>query len=218
MEADFWLQRWQNQQTAFDQAAAHPLLQRHWDALGCAPGAQVLVPLCGRSLDMDWLLARGHTVLGVELSPLAAEAWFGAHALEPLRTADGAFTRLQAAGCAILVGDFFALEPRHVAQVVAWYDRAALVALPLPMRQRYVALLAQLLAPATRGLLVSMDYPPEQITPPPFSVPAPDLQRLLAGAYTAELLERVDTFAQEPRLAARGLRSMHEEAWLLRRA
>jgi Thiopurine S-methyltransferase (TPMT). len=43
----------------------------------------VLVPLCGKSLDMDWLLDAGYKVFGIELSNIAIQAflcraWFGA--------------------------------------------------------------------------------------------------------------------------------------------
>ena len=37
-------------------------------ALGLAKGAAVLVPLCGKSLDLVWLAEQGHAVIGVELA------------------------------------------------------------------------------------------------------------------------------------------------------
>ncbi|MBS0302789.1 MAG: thiopurine S-methyltransferase, partial [Proteobacteria bacterium] len=55
MEHDFWLQRWREGQTGFHQARVLPLLQKHWPALGVAPGGRVFVPLAGKSLDMLWL-------------------------------------------------------------------------------------------------------------------------------------------------------------------
>lgn len=218
MDPSFWHERWQRGETGFHQPRGNPQLQRHWPAAGVAAAATVLVPLCGKSRDMDWLLARGHRVLGVELSSLAAEAWFEAAGLVPRRTGDGPFQRLEAGGCAILVGDCFALGAAQVAGVGALYDRAALVALPAALRERYAALLAALLPAGTPGLLLTMDYPQEQMAGPPFSVPADEVHRLLGTAFAPRLLERVDALAGEPRLAARGLRSLHEEVWALRRA
>lgn len=37
---------------------------------------RILVPLCGKSLDMNWLADQGHTVVGVELIGKAIEAFF----------------------------------------------------------------------------------------------------------------------------------------------
>ena len=76
MQPDFWHQRWSENQIGFHQSAPTPLLLKHWPTLGIAPGAQVFVPLAGKSLDMAWLASQGHRVLGVELSQLAVEQFF----------------------------------------------------------------------------------------------------------------------------------------------
>ena len=73
MQPDFWHQRWADQQIGFHQSTPTPLLLKHWSALGIAPGATVFVPLAGKSLDMAWLAAQGHRVLGVELSQRAVD-------------------------------------------------------------------------------------------------------------------------------------------------
>jgi thiopurine S-methyltransferase len=215
MEPDFWHERWQRGETGFHQGDVHPDLLLHWPGTGCAPGAQVFAPLCGKSLDLAWLVAQGHRVLGVELSMIAAEAYFAGQGLVPARSAEGPFTRLEAGGCAILVGDFFALEPAQLRGTGALYDRAALIALPAPMRARYAAQLARLLPAGTRGLLITVDYPPADMAGPPFPVPAAEVRQLHGGAFAIEPLARRDALAGEPRLAARGLTALHEESWLL---
>ena len=83
MQPDFWHQRWADNQIGFHQSAPTPLLLKHWPALGITPGAQVFVPLAGKSLDMAWLASQGHRVLGVELSQLAVEQFFAEHDLQP---------------------------------------------------------------------------------------------------------------------------------------
>ena len=35
----------------------------------------MFVPLCGKSLDLEWLRDRGHAVMGVELSAVALESF-----------------------------------------------------------------------------------------------------------------------------------------------
>ena len=110
MDADFWQQRWREGRIGFHQDRPTPLLEQYWDAVGVAHGARVLVPLCGKSLDLAWLAARGHEVLGVELSRLAIEQFFAEHALTPSvhETANG---RHSVAGPIELIeGDAFALD------------------------------------------------------------------------------------------------------------
>jgi len=85
MQPEFWLQRWQQGQIGFHRGEGMPLLERHWPALQVAPGGRVLVPLCGKSLDMHWLAAQGHRVLGVEISPLAVQQFFAEAGLRPER-------------------------------------------------------------------------------------------------------------------------------------
>ncbi|WP_353195035.1 hypothetical protein [Pectobacterium brasiliense] len=52
MDTDFWLQRWRDGQTGFHQDEVMPLLQKHWPVLQLPKAARVLVPLCGKTLDM----------------------------------------------------------------------------------------------------------------------------------------------------------------------
>jgi thiopurine S-methyltransferase len=74
---------------------------------------------------------------------------------------------------------------------------------------RYVAHLATLLPAGTRGLVVSFECEPGT-GGPPFSVDRAEVERLFSPHFTLRLLERNDVLANEPRLAARGLRTLHE--------
>ena len=76
MEADFWLNRWENNLTGFHLDEVNPHLKENWSALNLPAGSRVFVPLCGKSLDLIWLAEQGHQVVGIELSHLAAEAFF----------------------------------------------------------------------------------------------------------------------------------------------
>ena len=134
MQPDFWHQRWADNQIGFHQSSPTPLLLKYWPALGIAQGAQVFVPLAGKSLDMAWLAAQGHRVLGVELSQLAVEQFFAEHGLQP-ETRDSKYGRHhEAGGIELIVGDAFGLDPALLADVAGVYDRAALIALPPALR------------------------------------------------------------------------------------
>ncbi|OQK15510.1 thiopurine S-methyltransferase [Methyloprofundus sedimenti] len=143
-----WLQFWRDQRNDFHQLALNPLLSKFWPGLGLAPGSRVFVPLCGKSLDMLWLLEQGHEVIGVELSPVAVRAFFLENHLKPVKQRVGKFTLWKHGKLSILCGDYFSLTPLELGVFDAVYDLAALTALPEDIRQRYIVQL-RLIVPET---------------------------------------------------------------------
>lgn len=116
-----------------------PLLQKYWPTLALPAGSRVFVPLAGKTLDMLWLAERGHRVLGVELSTLAVDQFFSENGLKPTVRESRYGTHHVAGNIELICGDAFALDTEALADCVGVYDRAALIALPLPMRERYVS-------------------------------------------------------------------------------
>ncbi len=219
MKEEFWKRRWQNNQIGFHAPVANPFLQQYWPDLGVAEGAQVLVPLCGKSLDLVWLASQGLRVMGVELVQQAVEDFFREQQLEPQVRQQGAFTVYQADAVEIWCGDIFALTADDVRECTALYDRAALIAFPPEMREAYARHLTRILPGGCRGLLVSLDYEQELMEGPPFSVPDEEVQRLLGERWQPKLLHVEDCIQaeQSARFVERGLRRMDERVYALRR-
>ena len=59
----FWHTRWANQ-IGFHLDEINPYLMRHLSRLRLQAGERILVPLCGKTLDLAWLAAQGLEVLG----------------------------------------------------------------------------------------------------------------------------------------------------------
>ena len=217
MDADFWLQRWQEGQIGFHRSDVMPLLEKHWPSLQVRADARVLVPLCGKSLDMHWLAAQGYRVLGVELSPLAVAQFFQEAGVEPVRAVSQYGEHFTAGPIEIILGDAFGLEPALLADVEAVYDRAALIALPPALRRRYLDTLYAALPSGCRGLLITLEYPQQQKDGPPFSVGQAEVEALFASPWQHVLLERRDILDQEPRFQAEGLTALTTAVYRLRR-
>ncbi|WP_349657358.1 thiopurine S-methyltransferase [Xanthomonas sp. 10-10] len=217
MDTDFWLQRWQDGQTGFHQDEVMPLLQKHWPALQLPHAARVLVPLCGKTLDMHWLAAQGHRVLGVEVSPLAVTQFFDDANLQPQRHSSGAAEHFVAGPIEIICGDAFALDAHVLADCMAVYDRAALVALPQGLRQRYLQTTYARLPAMCRGLLITLDYPQTEKAGPPFAVDAAKVQSLFQAPWQVQQLERRDILDQEPRFRADGVTALSTAVYRLQR-
>ena len=112
-------------------------------------------------------------------------------------------------------GALLTLDDATLAGCDAVHDRAALIALPREMRDRYVHELHARLPAGCRGLLVTLEYPPHEKAGPPFPVDAGEVRRLYDRDWTLECLERRDILAEQPGLAAEGVTSLHTAAWRL---
>ena len=213
MEHAFWLERWEQNQIGFHQGEINHCLVRYWPSLGLKTGGRVLVPLCGKSRDMFWLLEQGFAVTGVEISSLAVEAFFAENRLTPVISREPRCVRWKTATLEILCGDFFELERGDIGICQGVYDRAALIALPPAMRARYVNHLSNLLEQQVRGLLLTMDYNQSEMEGPPFSVSDEEVLRLFADTCTVQQLSRTDILHSQPRFLERGLTRLSEQAW-----
>jgi thiopurine S-methyltransferase len=194
MDANFWQQKWRRGEIGFHESAVNPFLVAHLDKLRLPQGSRLLLPLCGKTLDIGWLLARGQRVVGVELSQLAVDALFAELGVVPRITDLGALKHYQARHLDIFNGDVFALDAARVGVVDGVYDRAALVALPADVRQRYAAHMRTLSLTAPQ-LLVTYEYDQSLRSGPPFSVDAEEVERLYGDAYELAVLQRKEVTA-----------------------
>lgn len=212
MEASFWHAKWEKSEIAFHQDDFNPLLLDHFGALSLAAGSRVFVPLCGKTRDILWLLQAGYRVVGAELSRVAVEQLFAEMELQPTISQSGPLIRFAAEDLDIYVGDIFELSGSELGQVDAVYDRAALVALPADMRQRYAGHLAAITGRA-RQLLIAYEYDQSLQNGPPFAVCADEVHRLYAPHYQLTLLASVEVAG-----GLRGKCPASEYVWLLRQA
>jgi thiopurine S-methyltransferase len=217
MEAGFWHERWREGRIGFHQDAVTPLLEKHWPSLGLPTGSRVFVPLAGKSLDMIWLRMQGYSVLGVELSPLAVEQFFAENGMSPTTHASRYGTHFVADGVELICGDAFALDAEVLGGCNAFYDRAALIALPPEMRVPYVRELHARLPRGCLGLLIALEYPQHQKAGPPFSVPEAEVHALYERDWTVAILERGDILASQPGFAAEGVTALQNVAYRMQR-
>lgn len=224
MEATFWHERWAANQIGFHQGIVNPFLIRYWPQVNASQTGTVLVPLCGKAVDLIWLLAQGYHVLGVELSDIATAAFFQENAhhftTPPQVRHQGAFTIWSAQTqterqIEIWCGDFFHLQVAELPPITACYDRAALIALPPAMRPRYQQHIASLLKPTVEMLLITLSYPQALAKGPPFSVPAEEVSQLYQADFSLTLLETQEEACDIPKFKERGIMTLTEQVFKL---
>ena len=207
MDAEFWHQRWALREIGFHQAEVNPLLATHFEQLQLAAGSRVFIPLCGKSLDMVWLLAQGCSVVGAELSEMAVRELFEALALQPQVEDIGPLKRYSAPDIEVYVGDIFTLTAAQLGPVDAVYDRAALVALPEVMREQYSKHLIRL-SGGVPQLLITYEYDQDLMAGPPFSISQQEVEKHYSQRFAIKAVGSCEELV-------RGLAPATETAWLL---
>lgn len=182
MDTGFWHQKWEKGEIGFHERQVNPALVEHIGTLDLDKGARLFLPLCGKTRDIAWLLEQGFSIAGIDLSPLAINELFQELDLVPEITPSGKLTRYSAANIDIWVGNIFDLSYSVLGSVDAVYDRAALVALPEEMRQRYACHLTALTNGAHQ-LLITYEYDQRLYDGPPFSVRENELKRHYGEHY-----------------------------------
>lgn len=211
MEASFWHQKWQRGEIAFHQNQANALLVAHFEKLNLRYGSRIFLPLCGKTLDIAWLLARGYQVVGAELSEIAIDELFQSLNLKPQVAQNGTLLHYSAKDIDLYVGDIFDLSASVINQVDAIYDRAALVALPAEIRKQYASHLTNITHVAPQ-LVITYEYNQALIDGPPFSVCEEELKRCYGTAYAMTALETRDVEG-----GMKGKAASTETAWLLQK-
>lgn len=207
MQHDFWHDKWQTNNIGFHQDQPHPLLTQHLQSLNLSSNARIFVPLCGKSLDLAWLIKQGYHVVGIDLSPIAIQDLIIDLGLSFKEMQSGELTHYQHPQIELFVGDFFQLTAQQLGDVDAVYDRAALIALPSQMRSQYTQHLLDITKQAPQ-LLISLEYDQNLLQGPPFSVPEHELTEHYATHYQIKLLETMTENLKGKVIA-------HENVWSL---
>lgn len=209
MNLDFWHQKWEKNEIGFHESKPNTLLVAHFNALKLIEGSRIFLPLCGKTVDIAWLLTKGYRVVGVELSRLAIEQLFLELSVAPEITKIDDIYHYSANNIDIFVGDIFEVSSELIGSVDAIYDRAALVALPATIRKKYTTHLLEI-ADAAKQLLITFEYDQSLMDGPPFSLNRDELNQHYKAAYKVERLKSVSVPG-----GLKGICAATEHVWLL---
>ena len=213
-DREAWLARWREGRTRFHLDQVHPALMRY---ISQQPsGARILVPLCGKSLDLGWLKDQGYNVVGVELAEQAVSELFEQLEVEPTRTPDGPFEIWESPGLSVYVGDIFELTADLAGTFDALWDRAALIALNPTDRTRYAPHVSSFLKKDSSVLLSVLLYDQQKMSGPPFSVTDDEIYRLYAACQSLEKLQSKNVTSRNPMFIEAGLDTVTENLWLIK--
>jgi thiopurine S-methyltransferase len=210
MDVNFWLQKWEKNEIAFHESEANPALVKNIKELSLVQDSRVFIPLCGKTLDIAWLLLHGYRVAGAELSSNAIGQLFTGLGVKPKISQSGEVSHYSAENIDIFVGNIFNVSGKMLGHVDAVYDRAALVALPEEIRHRYAKHLMEITNQAPQ-LLITYQYDQTLQEGPPFSVSNEEVNQHYRDRYALTLLESIDIPG-----GLKGKCAATENIWLLK--
>lgn len=210
MTKDFWQERWEKDEIAFHMNEVNPMLIKHFSALELKRQKRIFIPLCGKTLDIKWLLEKDYEIVGVELNEDAIKSLFLELDLDFTVTNIEHFQVYRASNIKIFIGDFFKLSRDVLGDIDYIYDRAALVALPKNMRSLYSQHLLNITKKASQ-LLISYEYNQNIMKGPPFSVDLQEIDEYYKSSYTIRLLDNNENIPSGLKRKSKA----NEKVWLL---
>ncbi len=191
MEAIFWKKRWEKNGIEFHCCEVNAQLKNFWDELSVGREKQeaILVPLCGKSIDLLWLAQHDLRVDGIELSEIAVNAFFRENNLPFKHQIEPDFEHFYAGNIHIYLGDFFCAPKLRRTYKLA-YDNLGLCALSEDFRTRYVSTLSDLMAPGGKVLMNIVEHQPESSSEPPFSVSEMAMRDLFEKDFKVIVIDR----------------------------
>jgi len=241
----FWADRWSSQTISWHKESVHPMLLKYFDVavdstshVGGSNGKnlKVLVPLCGKTVDMKFLAEASVTshVYGVDGVSQALETFSKQNPSLEISSDFvagyfGTYERMEGDGISLLHGDFFALEPREIGNEkidVVW-DRASMVAIRPELREDYVETMRRMVRPGGVILLVTLERregtEDAKVRGPPFSISEQTVRSFYGGRSWVESivkLDEVNDFIVNPgskqRWLSQGLTGMYELCFIIK--
>ena len=212
-----WLEFWANNETNWHSDVVTQELEKYLGLLKLESGDTVFVPLCGKSLDMIYMLNRGFSVIGVEVSEIGIKQFFHENGLDFTISQVGEFDLYSAKNIEIYCGDFFSLTSKHLCGVKAVFDRKSLIALDRNLRQKYVKHLNDIISLGVRILLITLHYPKHQMSGPPFSVDKSEVESLFSMAFNYQELKPFQDIENRLKLARSGVDYIENTAYCLQK-
>ena len=209
-----WTQVWAKGSIGFHKDHTNPLLEKYLPLLNECP--HILVPLCGKTLDLHFLHQKGHSCSGIEAVSQAIQEFFSDWNVQPT-VSYKPLLNFQHEGITLYKQDIFQLRTADLSPIDAIYDRAALVAFHPDLQKKYVEHILPFLPKGGKILLITFEMPRSIYKGPPYSL-SPATVREMYDTHTQKITLLEESIQHEndsPWLKERGLAWCKTHAWLM---
>lgn len=198
VHVDDWRKAWSEGRNKWHLDHVHPHLEKHVDvAVNGKANAKVLFPFCGKTYDMKWLADKGHEVVGIEGSEVAAKQFGEDHHLQynvlPIEGTSIKLYKYVEANVRIYVGDVWEFNRSIECNFDTVWDRGGFTIINIDDRKKYVPLIASLMAPHARYMLVIDSYDRNVIHGPPHSVEKEGVDEIFGETFDIKYVDKKDS-------------------------
>ncbi|XP_012558685.2 thiopurine S-methyltransferase [Hydra vulgaris] len=190
-----WEKNWVNNKTLWHLNFVNPFLQKYFHMLSIEAGKRIIVPLCGKTMDLIWLYQQGLVVVGVEFASIPCTRFFEDNFLSYTIENHGSYNVYKHDERLIIYqGDLFEFDVQNLGGYFDfWWDRGGLVAMVVKEQQKYVDHLRSLMHQSKfSALMESYEYDSSlRAGAPPQSINKKQLQDLFTDSVKLEELDRV---------------------------
>ncbi|KAI0230489.1 Thiopurine S-methyltransferase [Lamellibrachia satsuma] len=181
----------------------HPYLEDKVEVLFGDSGKKhkVLIPMCGKAVELSWFAELGHSVVGIEASIVPIEEFFSdnnfQYSVEGCEQISGQLYKAEGVDIKIYCCDIFNFTKNLESEFDVIWDRGAFGAVDPSDRRQYATLMSSLMTSACCYLSVVNYYgdkareeaglPP---TGPPHVIHLDQVQDYFAPSCSVELLEK----------------------------
>ncbi|ROT77365.1 thiopurine S-methyltransferase [Penaeus vannamei] len=158
------------------------------------PHRRVLVPLCGKTVDMKWFYDNGHSVVGIEGVEMPVKDFYEENGI-PYTTEELSWGKLYSSSdrrLQLYCCDLFEAKPEELGKFDAVWDRGSLVAIYEEDREKYSQFIKSVLAPDFRYLVNLVQYKANELfSGPPRNIPNELVLQLFGDVCEMNVLETV---------------------------
>ncbi|CAK8673561.1 unnamed protein product [Clavelina lepadiformis] len=192
LNEEYWKKIWENGQIHdFHHANVHEHLIKYKDHF-LHQNCRVFIPLCGKSVDLNYLAECGHEVVGCELSETAILQFFQEHSMtfKQSQYPKAPFEVFKAADKNITIykGDFLKLNSSVIGKFDAVWDQGAFIAIHPSQRLKYTDIMKDLISLDGKYLLFSLQFDGVN-SATPYSVTEMDMEETFGRYFDVSTLE-----------------------------
>ncbi|RUS87827.1 hypothetical protein EGW08_004426 [Elysia chlorotica] len=201
----YWIKRWEKDQIAFHKPEVHRMLIKHQKMLSAnGKPKNVFVPLCGKTLDLKWLIDQGIDTVGLDAAQTALQQVFTESGQEwvessvSLLGAEGKLFSSKDGQLKLYCGNMMTFSEEIAGTFDAVWDRGCIVALRREDIKRYAQIIKNILRSGGRILVELLQFDVsimDDITsptkpPPPFPMYEQDLKNLYEPECYVEFVDQ----------------------------
>jgi len=206
---NLWKELYANQTTSWHLTEKNPTLVKYENRLleGRKDGKMtILVPFCGKSVDMKHFYLAGHTVFGIDCCIEAIIGFFQEQELEydkvPMSNGKDYYYATKDRRLILLHTNFYTLDDEMInGKIDAVWDRGGFVAIDGVEQELYIKTIRKLMADDFRYLLLVVEYDKSQLNSFPYPQPEEKVRKFYDWATVEKLASWPMSEKRSPRLS-----------------